>query len=673
MFRAIQAGIKEVEYSLETHMSQTRPQSDRGHSRLSLRINQLKFQLGRYSLLRLVLFLGAVGVPLVLLYSGSVVISSRLAIFTGLPFALAFAFVYRTHHRLQRETRLAIGQRANYSDDALRGSDEWWERLPSRDEPPELSIEHEYADDLGLFGRFSIFQFLDRTATPVGRARMVDLLTSQPDQTALDPQAHAARTQAIALLSRRRVFRQRWRREGRPLAESYRKLFHLDWIQGIQNLPDAGIARPLVWLAFILPAITLGTYISFEMQWSRAYFLLTLPVQIVLFAYMHFRHRRVALTHAKIVDQLSGFEALFRVAAGLSLPRDAKQSEGEAASANLSHLKRLSVLEATPAAEIKRLSGLAGYFSFRRNPLLHGLAGIFFLYEAHVVHALSGWQRRCRSQFAGWFADLAELDALLAFSAAVDTEKHLCVPENLDALDMMTRVGASAAAQSGPGESTEPSGEENRVYIRAEDLNHPLLSPKERVSNDVLIETQKKLWLITGSNMSGKSTFLRTIGSAMLFAMIGAPVPARRFQFRPLRLMTSMNQRDDLSRSLSLFYAEVKRIEQLQSRQDQKDPPSLFLIDEMLRGTNARERLIASSGILEHMRASPALALVATHDLDLIELTRKHADVICYHFQEQIDENAASGRSMSFDYRLKEGPVTSSNALKILELEGVRL
>ncbi|MEQ9363245.1 MAG: hypothetical protein RIF32_03325 [Leptospirales bacterium] len=649
-------------------MTQTRPQSERGNARLSLRIENLKLQLGRYSVLRLTLFLAAVALPLALLYSDRAIVSSGLAVLAGLPFLLAFAFVFRRYNRLLRESLLAKGQNANYSDDRARGEPEWWTRLTSRDEPPGISTEHPYADDLNLFGRFSIFQFLDRTSTPVGRARMVELLTSQPDAVALDPRAHAARTDAIALLARRRVFRQRWPREGRPLADSYRNLFALDWIRGIQNLPDAASSRVLVWLAWVLPAITLGTYISFEMQWTRAYFLLTLPVQVLLFFYMHFRHRRLAAPHAKIVDQLSGFEALFRVAAGLRLPGQLARG-GEARHGD--HLKRLSVLGAAPALEIRRLSSLAGYFSFRRNPLLHGLAGVFFLYEAHVVHALSGWQTRCRSDFARWFSDLAELDALVSFASAVDTERHLCVPENLD---------AAPAAETGPGanpgmqaKDSAPEGEDNRVYVKAAALNHPLLSEAERVSNDVLIETRRKLWLITGSNMSGKSTFLRTVGTSLVFAMIGAPVPAARFQFRPVRLMTSMNQRDDLSRSLSLFYAEVKRIQQLQSRQEQSDPPSLFLIDEMLRGTNARERLIASSGILEHMRASPALGLVATHDLDLIELTREHADVVCYHFQEIIDESAEAGKTMSFDYRLKEGPVTSSNALRILELEGVRL
>ncbi len=627
-----------------------RPRHERGSARLHLRITRQKIRLGRVSLLRLALFSGAILVPLLLLYAGSNVVSSAGAIFTGVPFLLAFAFVYRRYDRLQNAAKLAAGQQANYEEDRVRSEDHWWERLPSGDEAPEVAREHPYADDLSLFGRFSVFQFLDRTATPVGRARKVELLTSQPDPVALNPGAHAERARAIAALGRRPVFRQRWRRAGRPLAESYRSLFAPDWIQGIQKLPDARISRVLVWLAWILPAITLGSYIAFEMQWSRAYFLLTLPVQILLFFFMHFRHRALALPHAKIVDQLSGFEALFRVAAGLP---GAQESE---------HLGRLSVLAPTPAREIQRLASLAGYFSFRRNPLLHGLAGVFFLYEAHVVSALGEWQRRSREPFTEWFADLAELDALLSFASAVDTEEHLCVPENLEVEnhDGPASEGGDADAKAG-------------IHLKAEALHHPLLSAAERVSNDVLIEARRKLWLITGSNMSGKSTFLRTIGTSLVFAMIGAPVPARRFQFRPVRLMTSMNQRDDLSRSLSLFYAEVKRIQQLQSRQDETRPPSLFLIDEMLRGTNARERFIASSGILEHMRSSPALALVATHDLDLIEMTQKHENVVCYHFQEIIDENAEAGKSMSFDYRLKAGPVTSSNALKILELEGVRL
>ena len=621
-----------------------RPRHVRGQARLARRVQIFKKRLGRLSALRLALFVGGVGLPLALLQAGG----SGTVVLSGAPLFVAFGFVFYFYGRLQRKLRLAEGQLANYAEDQARGEPGWWNRLPASDAPPGIADDHPYSDDLSLFGRFSVFQHFDRTATPVGRARLVELLTSQPDAVALDASAHAARTDGIRFLARRSVFRQRWRREGRPLAETYRRLFDLSWIAGIQNLPDARMPRVLVWIAYILPAITLGTYIGFEMQWTRAYFLLTLPVQFVLFFILHFRHHHLAGTHAKIVDQLSGLDALFRVAAGLG---GMNQSEPAAGLDRQPHLRALSVTASGPAREIRLLSSLAGYFSFRRNPLLHGLAGIFFLYEAHVVFALGAWQRRCRADFARWFVDLAELDALLACACVGDTEPDCCFAENLDHSD----------------------DSESALCVEARNLSHPLIARAERVANDVTIQTGQKLWLITGSNMSGKSTFLRTIGTALVFAMIGAPVIASRFRFRPLRIMTSMNQRDDLSRSLSLFYAEVKRIKQLQTASEADHPRALCLVDEMLRGTNARERLIASSAILEHLRESPALALVATHDLDLIELTRKHDDVVCYHFQEIIDETAGAGQTMSFDYRLKEGPVTSSNALKILELEGVRL
>ena len=431
MFRANCAGAIDLEHGLESNMTKSfphRPRHVRGQARLARRVQIFKKRLGRLSALRLALFVGGVGLPLALLQAGG----SGTVVLSGAPLFVAFGFVFYFYGRLQRKLRLAEGQLANYAEDQARGEPGWWNRLPASDAPPGIADDHPYSDDLSLFGRFSVFQHFDRTATPVGRARLVELLTSQPDAVALDASAHAARTDGIRFLARRSVFRQRWRREGRPLAETYRRLFDLSWIAGIQNLPDARMPRVLVWIAYILPAITLGTYIGFEMQWTRAYFLLTLPVQFVLFFILHFRHHHLAGTHAKIVDQLSGLDALFRVAAGLG---GMNQSEPAAGLDRQPHLRALSVTASGPAREIRLLSSLAGYFSFRRNPLLHGLAGIFFLYEAHVVFALGAWQRRCRADFARWFVDLAELDALLACACVGDTEPDCCFAENLDHSD----------------------------------------------------------------------------------------------------------------------------------------------------------------------------------------------------------------------------------------------
>ncbi len=611
-----------------------RSRHERGQARLRLRLERLNRRLTLLSTLRLLAFAATFVIPGVLLYAGNI-LAPTWSVLTGLPGLVGFAISLYFYGRVRRERELALGQIDLYAGDATRCENDWWEQLPPAPPPEDLDREHAYADDLNLFGRFSIFQFLDRTTTPGGRRRLSNLLTGQPDASALDPAAWQERGAAVRELCDRRLFRFRFRRRGRSIAAmpGFHKLFDLAWIEHIRNLPDAPAGLVSLWAARILPPLTLAAYIGHEMHWSPAYHYLTLPVQILLFIWMHYRHRKTAQAHGPVADQLAGFDRLFASTAGFRMIAP--------------YLRALSVFEERPAREIRRLASLAGYFDFRRNPLLHGLAGIFLLYEGHVVHALAQWQKRCRHDFAGWFEDLADLDALAALSALRDTDASLCFPENL--------------ANDGDAD----------LLIEAKDLAHPLLPGNERVANDFALRRDRKIWLITGSNMSGKSTFLRTVGTALVLALAGAPVCAREFRFRPLRLMTSMNQRDDLARSLSLFYAEVKRIKKVQDASLLTGPPSFLLVDEMLRGTNARERFLASRGILEHLRKSPAAAMIATHDLDLVEQIEGetgNSDTASYHFEEIVTDSG-----MSFDYTLKDGPVRSSNALKILEMEGIQL
>lgn len=603
--------------------------STRGLRRIDRAAARLQRKSARLARLRVLLFLLALGAPIALFWDGRLAYGWSALSFV--PGATLYVFVWFLYDRTARAIRRAAEQRKCYERDQLRLAGEWRRDLPAA--PPDLrpDANHPYADDLAIHGEFSLGRYGDRTASPPGRKKYYELLLSQPDREACEPDAWRLRTLAIAELQKLRVFRFRWRRAGAPLAQEAGAAADFGWIDAIVRAPRARSAPVVHALAWILPLLSLGSYIGFKMGWNEAWFLLSLPAQAALFLFLHFRLRATAAQLGPYAEALSGLDQLFGVLAGFRM-----RSE---------RLRSLSIFEPTPAREMRRLASLAGYYSFRRNPLLHFLAGFFLLYDAHLARALAQWQARAAGELARWRDELALVDALQALAGLADADDGFHYAENMD-LD------------GGPAQ----------LILAGDGLAHPLIPPARRVGADFSLEDAQRLWLITGSNMSGKSTFLRSLGLNLTLAMIGAPALAKRFRFRPRTLVSSMNVRDDLAESVSLFYAEVRRIKLLQEYSRRNAPPAFVLIDEMLRGTNARERFIAARGVLAHLQQSAAAGLIATHDMELLEYALSAPGFACYHFQETI----ADGR-MSFDYRLRPGPVESSNALRILEMEGVQL
>jgi DNA mismatch repair ATPase MutS len=203
--------------------------------------------------------------------------------------------------------------------------------------------------------------------------------------------------------------------------------------------------------------------------------------------------------------------------------------------------------------------------------------------------------------------------------------------------------------------------------FEATSLGHPLIPEKQKVTNDVAIQAKGDILLITGSNMAGKSTFLRTMGINLAMCFSGAPVNAERLSAIPFRLFSSINVSDSLDDGLSHFYAEVKRLRELLNLLEDNHPtPVFFMVDEIYRGTNNRERLRGSEAFLKNVAGKNGVGLVSTHDLELAQLENSISQLSNWHFEETIE-----GGKMSFEYKLKPGPCPTTNALKIMEMEGL--
>ncbi len=467
------------------------------------------------------------------------------------------------------------------------------------------------ADDLDLFGRGSLYHLVCTAHGPRARQLLADwLLRPAPLDVA------RARQAAVARLAPEVDARQRLLASTRELAGAGEPGALLAWAEGPTYLGP----RPwLGWLARGLGAATLAAIVA------QAVGLVRLPLWAPL----------VVLNAVLSVLHLGPLGAIFTASAGSARALGRYAEAFEVARADLPDARR----------ELRGLERLLGLAEVRLSSLVHFPLQLVLLWDFHVLALLERWQRRAGPAIRGWLEALGELEARSALAALLHEQPGWCLPE-LDA-------GADRLAATA--------------------LGHPLLPPARAVRNDVEVGPAGRLLLVTGSNMSGKSTLLRALGVNALLAMAGGPVCAARLRLPPVRLSTSIRPRDSLAAGESLFLAELRRLKAVVDAAEAAGAaPLLYLLDEILLGTNVRERQLAVQAVLRHLLARPALGALATHDLSLAEAEGLAAAILPVHFREQLEEGmAGEPPRMRFDYLLRPGLTPTTNALALLKLVGL--
>jgi DNA mismatch repair ATPase MutS len=293
------------------------------------------------------------------------------------------------------------------------------------------------------------------------------------------------------------------------------------------------------------------------------------------------------------------------------------------------------------SVEIRRLSTIVSYLDARHNEAFRFFIGPLVLWDAHCVLALENWRKRAGRHVRRWLEVIGEVEGLSSLAAfAHDHPEH-----------------------------TWPTLSETPAF-RAKGLGHPLIEPGALVRNDVALRGPGTALLVTGSNMSGKSTLLRSMGINAVLAMAGAPVVASELVTSAFELRTSMWARDSLAKGVSHFYAELQKLKRVVDGIESARP-LFFLLDEILQGTNSRERVIGARSVLRHLLERGALGAVSTHDIGLLDLPPElDAKLDKVHFEEQVTE-ADGASTMSFDYRLRPGIVRSTNALRLMKRVGI--
>jgi DNA mismatch repair ATPase MutS len=287
---------------------------------------------------------------------------------------------------------------------------------------------------------------------------------------------------------------------------------------------------------------------------------------------------------------------------------------------------------------MNRFRRAVGWYDLRHNGLIHPFVNAFTCWDVHCTVRLEKWQVESGKRVRNWFTTLGELEALSSFAGLTHDQPDFAFPEI----------------------------QESGACYEADSLGHPLIDDPNRVTNSVSLPSGGRALLITGSNMSGKSTLLRSMGLAAVMAYAGAPVAAKSLRLARMAVGTSIRVSDSLESGVSHFYAEVRKLKAVVDATD-GPLPVLFLLDEILHGTNSRERQIGARWILAEMLARGACGAVSTHDMELCRLPDDlMTRVTQVHFRESVQND-----QMTFDYKLREGAVTAGNALRVMQLAGL--
>ena len=584
-----------------------------------IKANWLKKAFG-WSIFRLVYFFSAL-VLLVFIFSFSIWYCLAVA-FVAL---LLFAWMIRRHLGMQGKARyhesLAV---VNEQEVKLLNFD--YNDRPNGERFFELN--HLYAQDLDIFGDYSFFQYANRASTGMGERALAELLSEVAEEATILERQVAAKELAGQL-----EWRQRLQALGVQIKDSEQNFKLLErWLQsdnfllGLWYIPILLIAAPIWFL--------LSTYLCFT--YFSLFFLIVawgLPLVILgrFVARINDVHRNTSKAgtiikqYANLVDhiELAKFQSslLNRLQAGL---------KGNAVASSQS---------------MRQLGYIIHQLDTRNNPFVIML-NVIGLWDMYWVWRLEKWKTTFQNELPIWFKRMADFEALLSLGTLAYNHPHWTFPE-------ITAPGSA---------------------LQAEGLAHPLIAPTEVVDNDVAMPTQAHLKLLTGSNMAGKSTFLRTLGLNIVLAMAGAPVSAKRLALPRLQVMTSMRTQDALHESTSSFYAELKRlkiiIESVEAlRNDPALPQAFFLLDEILKGTNSRDRHAGSRALIEQLIKEKGAGVIATHDLELgvLEASANGAvENLCIEVQVKDGE-------LFFDYTLKKGLSKSFNATQLMKNMGIKI
>ncbi|MGA2430110.1 MAG: mismatch repair protein [Candidatus Acidiferrum sp.] len=552
-----------------------------------------------------------------------------------IPVVLYFALAF-LHERILRARSRAESAAAFYRRGIARIEDRWTGTGQTGDR--FRSPEHVYADDLDLFGPGCLFELLSTARLPMGENRLAKWLCAPPSRaTILERQGLVVELREKLDLHRDLAV------TGDELRARLNPESLMGWAEGARVMP--GIASRIAAIMLALAAVVaIVFYLATLTYW---------PLLTILLIEVFFRRALRRRAEAVVEGIACNAEGLLLFADILQrLEREPFVSPRLQAFA--AELNR----HGQPASQLIRKLARIVYWIDAHHSLLGHLLEVPLLYTAQVAFAAESWRRRYGARMRSSIEIVGEIEALL--SLATYSYEHPADP-----------FPQLIESQDAP------------AHFEGQELGHPLIAAAKCVPNSVRLDRETRVLLVSGSNMSGKSTLLRVVGINTVLAMAGAPIRGKSLRLTPLAIGTRIHSTDSLQEGRSTFYTEILHIRRVFDLANGHLPDGdlardvlveerrslLFLFDELLEGTNSKDRRIGAESLIRALLLRRAIGIVTTHDLALTEITAALGDTIRnVHFEDQVEDG-----KMRFDYKLREGVVTKSNALALMRLIGLEM
>lgn len=523
--------------------------------------------------------------------------------------------------RKQQEARI----NRNFQRNLVAINEDELGRLDLRFKRPDTGAEfrekdHNYSDDLDIFGGYSLFKLLNRTRTAEGSRRLANWLKNPADAPEVN-----LRQEASADFSRHPERIQAW--EATALLHEHAAKHVGQFQSWVAETFPAPLRNTLLWRWYPLVTLVIAV-LYFTGIVPGIAMLASLAIHLFILARYAEYVKVLANSTTSMGRTLTAYAELLQKAESAPYHSAWWQSRKERIAGS--------------SAALATAGNLFEKLDYRNNPYFAIFVGIPTLWDMHILNALENWKAAHHQHLTDWLDVLADTEAMNSLAGHAFANPEYIVPQVHDA---------------------------SEVTVGATSLGHPLIPAAKRISNNFAMQGTGKTILVTGSNMSGKSTFLRTIGLNLVLAQMGAVVSAGAFACSPVRVFSSMRTQDSLEESTSSFYAELKRLRKLLLLADEQHrAPVFYLLDEILKGTNSADRHRGAEALVRQLHSKNASGMVSTHDLELGEWGATETYIHNFHFRSDVENG-----QLHFDYRLHEGICRSFNASELMQMMGIAI
>ncbi|MFK7907584.1 MAG: hypothetical protein AB8B69_20775 [Chitinophagales bacterium] len=538
-------------------------------------------------------------------------------------FLVVFAILVKWHDKIKAQRDYyqnlsLINQQEikalNYDFSSFEGGSEFHEE------------NHPYIDDLDIFGDRSIYQFLNRTSSVSGRKMLADWLKAPSTKTEI-----LERQSAVEDLKKRLDWRQDYLAKGMQVEDTSSNIQAiLKWLKEPFFILNRRIVEVLI---FVLPVLMVTAIVLFSM--GIVQLIVPLLLWFVNLGFIKYTNDDVTKTIQSTASQTKLIEVYSQLIKAIeAAPFEAKKLQVLQ--------KQLQSHQQSASKVIGELSGYAANLNVRDNVFAYLVLNTFFLWELFFCRKLELWKKEMQQNMEEWLKVMGEIEALSSLANTYFNQSDWILPTIHD----------------------------QHFQLKGNKIGHFLIPPASRVSNTLNVPSKEKIILITGSNMAGKSTFLRTVGINIILAVAGAPVCAEGFETSVVTVFSSMRTKDSLQESESSFFAELKALKKIIDVVEAEQMPIFFLMDEILKGTNSNDRHQGSVALIRQLLQHKGVGIIATHDLDLCTMeSRTDGKVENWCFEVEITKEG----KMIFDYTFKRGVCQSMNATTLMQQMGIAM